>query len=64
MAKLDPNGNHLWSRRSGDASSQAATSTVIDNVFIAGWFLGSLDFGTGPLVANFYANIFLTKLTP
>ncbi|MDC0741479.1 hypothetical protein [Polyangium mundeleinium] len=52
VAKLDPNGNHLWSKCFGDSNSQYATATATDsagNIFLAGSFRGTVDFGGGPL---------------
>ncbi len=48
VAKLSGGGEHLWSRRFGDASSQETTSVAADsagNVILGGHFTGVLDFG-------------------
>lgn len=51
VAKLDPDGNHLWSRVFGDGLYQDnPMSMVIDgtgNVVFTGGFTGSIDFGDG-----------------
>lgn len=53
VAKLDPNGKHVWSRRFGDASDQYGTGVGLDSaghVYVSGQFSGSIDFGGGPFV--------------
>jgi hypothetical protein len=51
VAKLSPNGEHLFSRTFGDrAEQQRGESIAVDaqgNVLLAGVFDGRLDFGTG-----------------
>ncbi|MDI1476534.1 hypothetical protein [Polyangium sp. y55x31] len=51
IAKLDTSGNHLWSRRLGDAAEQRASAVAVDgagNVVMTGYFLGTVDPGGGP----------------
>jgi len=65
VAKLDANGNHLWSKRFGDASTQTGGKIAIDrsnNVLIAGNFEGAVDFGGGPLTSAGGIDICLAKL--
>lgn len=79
VAKLDAAGEHVWSKRFGDASLQRAYGVAVDgpgNVVISGTFLGSVDFGAGPLVSaggygplepgsvTWGGNAFVTKLNP
>ena len=48
VAKLDPDGNFLWSRRFGDGYEQRSSGVAVDamgNVFLLGEFAGTLDFG-------------------
>ncbi|WP_437836578.1 hypothetical protein [Sorangium sp. So ce1153] len=55
VVKLDPLGNHLWSKVFGDADDQYGITIASDasgNVVVGGWFLGTVDFGGGPLVAS------------
>jgi len=62
-AKLDPEGNHLWSKQFGDTDAQFASVLAVDNtgnVVLAGGFQGGLDFGGGPLNGQ----SFLAKLDP
>lgn len=68
LAKLDPGGNHLWSKRFGDADHQRVTAIATDAagaVFITGNFAGSIDFGAGSLVAKSkMSDVFVAKLSP
>ncbi|MBI4699649.1 MAG: hypothetical protein HY744_00540 [Deltaproteobacteria bacterium] len=68
VAKLDPSGSHLWSRRFGDLREQAGLNIVADgagNVLLMGSFDGTVDFGAGPLTAQpGYSDTFLAKLGP
>ena len=65
VAKLDPNGNHLWSLRFGDASAQGATGVAVDavgNVFVTGYFSGAVDFGGGALTSAGGQDVFVVRL--
>ncbi len=65
LAKLDPNGDHLWSKRFGDSSDQTAITVINDNannLIITGSFEGTVDFGGGPLTSAGESDIFLVKL--
>lgn len=57
VAKLDANGNHLWSKRFGDAEAGANDTgerlrafgvDAFGAVYIAGGMTGTIDFGAGP----------------
>ncbi len=64
VAKLDGSGNHLWSKRFGDMSTQAGESVAVDgagNVLLTGGFDGTADFGGGPLTGNGSFDIFVAK---
>lgn len=70
VAKLDPSGNFLWARSIGGTFTDAAFSIALDassNAYIAGSFLGTIDFDPGPgintmtSVASSY-DAFLLKL--
>ena len=55
VAKLDPQGDHLWSRRFGDSQMQTVAALALgpsDSVFVTGTFSGTVDFGGGPLAAQ------------
>ena len=67
LAKFDPAGNHLWSKRFGDATDQFPRSVAVDgsgNAFLTGYFTGSVDFGGGPLTSAGLEDIFLAKFDP
>jgi hypothetical protein len=65
VAKLDAAGNHLWSKRFGDADMQMRAKVAVDgsgNVVLAGGFYGTVDFGGGPLVSAGGSDIFVAEL--
>jgi hypothetical protein len=69
VAKLDPDGNHLWSGSAGDAAEQDGYAIAVDpsgNVIVSGIFSGSVDFGNGALtnVPPTDAAMFLVKFAP
>ncbi|UCF04203.1 MAG: hypothetical protein JSV33_09640 [bacterium] len=64
LAKLDANGNHLWSKRFGDADYQYSESVACDgsgNVTATGHFRGTVDFGGGPLTSEGDTDIFIVQ---
>jgi hypothetical protein len=63
LAKLDPDGNHLWSRRFGDESLQWLLKFAIDweHITATGVFAGSVDFGGGPLVSAGDRDMYVVK---
>jgi len=67
LVKYDPSGNHLWSKRYGDAASQTGLGIATDaagNLFLAGSFKGTVDYGCGPLGSNGAEDGSLAKLSP
>lgn len=65
VAKFNSAGTHQWSKRFGDAVEQEIQSMAIDignNVYLAGSFLGSVNFGGGPLVNQGSYDGYLVKL--
>jgi FlgD Ig-like domain len=65
VAKLDPGGAHLWSKRFGSTLSQSAQAVATDadgNVYLAGTFKNAIDFGGGPLTSAGEDDVFLAKL--
>lgn len=65
VAKFGPDGAHLWSKCFGDSIGQLAEAVAVDasgNVFVAGHFGGSVDFGGGELVSAGIQDIFIAKL--
>jgi hypothetical protein len=66
LAKLTPAGAPIWSQRFGDAGSQTGRDVAFDlggNLLVTGWFGGTLDFGSGALVAQ-GGDLFVAKLAP
>ncbi len=66
VAKFAPDGTHLWSDSFGDASDQYAFSVAVDasgNVFLAGRFWGTVDFGGGPLTSAGTSDVYLVKFS-
>jgi hypothetical protein len=69
LVKLDASGNHVWSKRFGDgAGAQTGRGVAVDaqgNLFVAGEFSGTLDFGGGlVLVSAGGLDVFAAKLSP
>lgn len=67
IAKLDPSGEHLWSKRFGNTGPDGAEGVAVDgagNVVTAGYFSGSVDFGGGPLACAGEADSFIAKFGP
>lgn len=67
VAKLDPTGKCVWSKRLGDAGFQQASAIAADmlgNVVIVGILGGTTDFGGGPLTSNGGQDVFVAKLDP
>jgi hypothetical protein len=67
VAKFDPDGNHLWSKRFGDANYQFARSVAVDasgNVIVTGYFYGTVDFGGGALTCAGLPDVFVVEFDP
>jgi len=67
VAKFDPNGNHLWSKRFGDDHNQCGSSVAVDgsgNVIVTGWFDGWVDFGGWAYATTGSWDIFVAKFDP
>jgi hypothetical protein len=65
VAKLDANGEHLWSRRLGGPADQIASSVASDalgHVLVAGYFAGSMDAGGNALTSAGIQDAFVGKL--
>ena len=65
LAKLDSAGNHIWSKRFGDASAQEPQGVAIDgmdHIVVAGYLTGTIDFGGGPLSSSGSADVFVAQL--
>lgn len=67
VAKYAPDGTHLWSKRLGSNINEAAQAVVADsagNVYVAGAFESSVDFGGGPITAMGSRDVFVVKYSP
>ncbi|HRI63562.1 MAG TPA: hypothetical protein PK156_04975 [Polyangium sp.] len=65
VAKFDGAGNHLWSKSVGNTTDQRGQTVAIDaagNIYVAGWFSGSINFGGGTLTSVGLDDLFLVKL--
>ncbi|WP_437997557.1 SBBP repeat-containing protein [Sorangium sp. So ce185] len=65
VAKLDPSGRHVWSKRFGGAHDQLGRGIAADrdgNVLIAGTLWGSVDFGGGMMKSAGWDDLFVAKL--
>jgi hypothetical protein len=64
LAKYDAAGVHVWSKRFGSGNHDIGYSVAdgSGNVFVTGYFSGTVNFGGGSLVsASFAPDIFLAK---
>jgi hypothetical protein len=67
LVKLDPTGNHVWSRRYGGPDQQSSSGVAVDaagNAYITGFYLGSVSFGgaTFTKVGCCFEDVFLAKI--
>lgn len=65
VAKLDSQGNHVWSRLFGGIDPDRAERIATDasgDVYLTGTFTGSADFGFGPVVSAGAREAFVVKL--
>lgn len=66
VVKLNPFGEHIWSRRFGDSEWQYVRTIAITSagdIVLAGPFYGSIDFGNGPLLNGSTQNdLYIAKL--
>jgi hypothetical protein len=66
LAKFDTDGNHLWSHSYGRTGSELSTHLAVDvsgNVFVAGRFDGTVDFGGGLLTTAGDDDVYLVKFS-
>jgi hypothetical protein len=67
VAKLNSLGGHIWSKSFGALNSERGTGIAVDstgNVVMTGWFLGTVDFGGGPLTGGSGLTTFVAKYSP
>jgi hypothetical protein len=65
IAKFDTSGKHMWSGRFGGTQDEATGDVAVDglgDVVLTGSFMGTIDFGGGPLMSAGGTDIFLAKL--
>lgn len=67
LAKFAGDGSHLWSDTFGDANDDqwglTVTTDNLDNVIVAGWFEGTINFGGGYHASLGGRDVFLAKFT-
>ena len=64
IAKFDSTGKYMWSQNFGDTRSDHGNAVAIDhegNVFVTGFFHGTVDFGGGPLESKGRSDVFIAK---
>lgn len=64
LAKYNTNGNHVWSKAlggTGNDRGQAVAVDAVGNIYLAGTFVGTADFGGGPLNSSGALDVFLAK---
>ena len=67
VVKLNPDGQHLWSKRFGGAAYERSWDIALDsedNPIVAGYFEGTTDLGSEPLVSAGSSDVFVLKLDP
>lgn len=72
VSKLDANGDFVWALRIGGSSINYSRSVAVDatgNVYVAGYFSGTVDFDPGPatsfeITTNGQYDIFILKVDP
>jgi hypothetical protein len=69
IAKLDPDGNHIFSKRFGEPSGEVvyfnaadAATDAAGNLLVTGQFVGTLDFGTGTIASTGQYDAFVMKV--
>ncbi len=66
VGKFDAGGTFQWSKRFGDGSDQKALLVGADaagNVTVAGYHVGSIDFGGGPIASVGATDLFAAQLS-
>ena len=64
VAELNASGGHVWSKSFGTLNSDQGRAVAVDtsgNVVITGYFLGTIDFGGGPITSSGGLNTFVAK---
>lgn len=66
VAKLDAAGRVLWAKRFGGLLEDEPSGLGFDssgNIFVGGYFSGTVDFGGGSFTSRAYSDMFLLKLS-
>lgn len=66
VAKFEPSGAHVWSKRFGDDVTQGDVRVAVGadgDVVVAGNFQGTINFGNGELNSSGIQDVFLAKLS-
>ncbi len=66
-AKFDTNGVHAWSKIFGDTTNQIGSGIAVDaagDVYLSGFFLGTVNFGGSNLPTAGLADSYLARLSP
>ncbi len=65
LVKFDNDGDHAWSKRFGDASSnqigRAVAVSSAGEIYLAGSFTGTVDFGVGPHASVGGLDVYIAK---
>ena len=67
VAKYDPDGGLIWSKRFGNVLKEFVYDIAVDDagsIFLTGGFSRDLDFGGGPLPCAGVYDVFIAKLGP
>lgn len=72
VQKMDPSGNFLWAKSFGGPNDDYGNSIALDgsgNVYITGYFAGTVDFDPGTGISNLTSaggsyDVFIQKLDP
>ncbi|HEY9404329.1 MAG TPA: SBBP repeat-containing protein [Pyrinomonadaceae bacterium] len=65
IAKFDPNGTCLWAKQYGGGGDDEGFGISVDNasnVYITGYFYGSVTFGTKTITSHGQGDVFIVKL--
>jgi len=60
-------GAHIWSKRMGSDGQDMANGVALDsnnNIVVVGTFMGTVDFGAGPMTSAGSSDIFVAKFAP
>ena len=64
VAKYDSDGNVIWAKQAGGSKSEKGNSIVLDslgNIYVTGYFSGSVFFGSSNIVSNGNFDMFIAK---